>query len=129
MNILERIERFIEALVPACEKANLPLRMDVDIAIYSHPEPMRPFCIEIGKKQSDITWPGPYEAGWFVKWRGIHVIEDRMLRKDRITLMLGFAPAVHFRLDGETLAAIEPVTTELPKKYRAVVAKVLAGEN
>ncbi len=128
MSILERIERIIAALRPACANVGLPFRANVDIAIYAHPEPLRPFALEAGKNQADIELPGPYEAGWMVKWRGIHVIEDRMLRKDRITITLGFAPAVHFLLDGAIREAIEPVTTELPKKYRAVVRQILANE-
>lgn len=126
MNIYERIAAFIEPLRKACAKVGLPFRPDVDIAIFAHPEALRPFAIEAGKDQSQIVLPGPYERGWMVKWRGIHVIEDRICAKDRISIHLGFMPAVHFKLDGETIEAIEPVTTELPKKYRAVVRKLLA---
>lgn len=128
MIIFDRITRFIEALGPACKKADLPLRLDIDIAIYSHPTSLREFALEAGKNQADIVMPGPYELGWMVKWRGIHVIEDRRCRDDRITIHLGFAPAVHFMLDGATTEAIEPVTTELPKKYRAVVRQILTDE-
>jgi hypothetical protein len=126
--MLERIERFLLDLKPACENAGLPFRADTDIAIFAHPTALRPFALEAGKNQADITFPGPYERGCMVKWRGIHVIEDRRCREDRISIRLGFAPAVHLLLDGGTVEAIEPVTTELPKKYRAVVRSILAGQ-
>lgn len=126
-DLFDRIVAFMAALFAQADRDGAPVRPDVDVALFAHPTALRPFALSAGRNSAaDCVMPGPYDQGWTVKWRGIHVIEDRALRADRISLHYGFAPAVHFKLDGETVLAIEPITTEHAKKCRARAAAVLA---
>jgi hypothetical protein len=123
--LFQRIVEVTSEVINAAEKAGLPVDPGVHLAIFAHPAPMRHFAIEAGKTPGDVVLRGPYESGWTCKWRAIHVIEDSLCERDRISLHLNFKPGVHFMLDGRTVLAIDPVTLDLTKRYRAVAADVL----
>jgi len=125
-DLFDRIDAFIPILEAEAESAGRPINRGVDIALFAHGEPLRPFALSAGRNQANIIRPSPYEAGWIVKWRGIHVIERYDLKKDRITLHYGFVPAVHFYVGGGTVGDIEPITTEHAKRCRAIATKALA---